>query len=179
MAEGFWQLIFQITQYLSHDLLGGPRLIKRATVICIHKALTLPVLIAMIYLNDTWHSTALVYAGLHGGYGITWCIKDRVFPDPSFEKYITVPAVVANLSVMTLFFWTGPYLMITRHAQQSPIAVCGGITLFMVGHMLMMGSDAQKYFMLRRARTSSPTASLRSCGTPTTSARSWSNPRLR
>ena len=79
----------RLRDHLSDDLFGGPRLLKAAWVINLQKAGTLPFVLALMWAYDCWTATAWTYAALHGSYGLCWLLKDRIFPDPSWEKKIT------------------------------------------------------------------------------------------
>ena len=67
--------------YLSEDAFGGPKVLKLSWVINAQKGGTLPFVLALMALTDTWTATAWTYLALHGSYGLIWLLKDRVMPD--------------------------------------------------------------------------------------------------
>jgi protein-S-isoprenylcysteine O-methyltransferase Ste14 len=142
--------------HLSQDLLGGPKLIKLAWVINLHKFLTVFV-VALLMIRFNNHSAAAwVYMALHGTYGFCWLLKHVVFRDPKWETRVTFGGAAATFILLALY-WVAPYLLISdvlgpnRPAPpQWLIAVC--IALFTVGLMIMIASDCQKQFTLRDRR---------------------------
>jgi len=57
----------------------------------------------MVYFNN-FSLGAWMYMTLHGSYGLLWIAKGMVFPDQSFEIYVSISAMVmAWLGVL------GPY----------------------------------------------------------------------
>ena len=48
----------------------------------------------------------LMYASLHGSYGILWCIKHFTFPDSTFDQKVTITCAIL-IWVLVL----GPYMI--------------------------------------------------------------------
>lgn len=124
----------------------GGEFIKIAWSINTQKAL-IPFLclILMVYFNN-WSTGMWVYTALHGSYGMLWILKDRTFPDASFEQYISISTCIF-VWIVTL----GPYTLIPytiaarwHEAAQEPSneRVFSAIILYAVGSILMHGADA-------------------------------------
>ena len=78
------------TDYLSSDFLGGPRPWKFAWVINFQKGGTFVFLGLLMALYGNTSVAAWVYLALHGTYGLVWLLKDMAFPDPNWQKRITI-----------------------------------------------------------------------------------------
>ena len=137
--------------YLSGDLFGGPR-VKAAWVINLQKGGTLPFVLALMWRFDCWTPTAWTYAALHGSYGLCWLLKDAAFPDPSWEKKVTL-AGAFNMWVLVLgLYWAAPVLIVTQRLEAPAWLLFVATLVYVMGVVLMMGSDAQKYFTLKAKR---------------------------
>ncbi len=153
-APGWARTIDAFNTYLSQDLLGGPKLIKMAWVINLHKFLTaFIVALLMIGFNNT-STAAWVYMALHGAYGLCWLLKHVAFRDPKWDTKVTIGGALALFLLLALY-WVAPYLLISR-ASGLPappnwlIAFC--IALFTVGLTIMVASDCQKQYTLKYRR---------------------------
>lgn len=142
----------KLRDHLSDDLFGGPKLLKASWVINAQKGGTLPFVLALMWLTDCWTATAWTYAALHGSYGLCWLLKDRVFPDPNWEKRVTFGGAFVMWALVLGLYWAAPVLIVTSRAEASPGLRAAATLLYALGVVLMMGSDAQKYFTLRARR---------------------------
>ncbi len=88
-APKWARTINAVNTRLSQDLLGGPRLIKMAWVINLHKFLTVFVVALLMVRFDNYSTAAWVYMALHGSYGFCWLLKHAVFRDPKWETRVT------------------------------------------------------------------------------------------
>ena len=146
-----------LSDYLSHDLLGGPRPWKLAWVINFQKAGTFVFLgLLMAYYGNT-STAAWVYLALHGSYGLVWILKDVAFPDPNWQVRVTVPASFAVFATVLGWYWAFGWLLISGTVQPDyplPDAAwyCLCISLCILGSAIMIAADAQKYFTLRVRR---------------------------
>lgn len=144
--------LHRVTNQSALGFLGGPRPLRLGTLISVQKGATGPFVLGLMWVYGTWTAAAWTYLALHGGYGVCWLIKDRVFPDPRWEVRITVGgAALALVSVLGLY-WVLPWLLVSgaagppeRPAWLLAVAVSGHT----VGLALMLGADAQRYFTLR------------------------------
>lgn len=143
-------------KYMSEDCLGGPRLIKMASVINFQKGMTVLWVAALMWHFQNFSAAAWTYLALHGSYGIIWLMKDRLFPDPNWEKRTTF-AGAFNMWAMVLGpYWVAPFLLISNvlgPRPETPTWLLGtaGFT-YAIGLVLMTGADAQKYFTLKVKR---------------------------
>jgi protein-S-isoprenylcysteine O-methyltransferase Ste14 len=147
----------KFTDYLSKDFLGGPRPWKFAWIINFQKGGSFFFFGFLIWYYQNTSTAAWVYLALHGGYGLVWLMKDLTFPDPNWQIKITIGAGInAFLAVLGLY-WVFGWLLISRTSQPVyplPEAVwftlC--ISLCLLGSVIMIAADAQKFFTLRLQR---------------------------
>jgi protein-S-isoprenylcysteine O-methyltransferase Ste14 len=150
--------IDQFNRWLLHDLGGGPRPLKFSWVINFQKAGTFPVLgLMMLYYKDrtpaATSTAAFVYLALHGAYGLAWWIKDLAFPDPNWQVRITLPA--SFLTALSLsVYWAFGWLLISgtsaaRYPLDAGLWYCLCISVCLIGCVVMIAADAQKYFTLK------------------------------
>ena len=59
--------------------------VRVGDVIDLHKALVIPVVLALMVYYQNWSTDAFVYLTMHGSYSIMWLIKQRTFRDQRFE----------------------------------------------------------------------------------------------
>ncbi len=156
-APAWAQAMRRFTDYLSKDFLGGPRPWKFAWVINFQKAGSFFFFAYLMwhYQNNT--TAAWVYLALHGSYGLVWIIKDVSFPDPNWQMKITIGGGInAFVSVLGLYWLIG-WLLISGTSQPTyplPDVAWFGlcITLCILGSVIMIAADAQKYYTLRLQR---------------------------
>jgi protein-S-isoprenylcysteine O-methyltransferase Ste14 len=146
--------IHKSTTYLSHDFLGGPRLLKFNWVINFQKGMTIFWVLGLMLVYDNFTPQAWVYLALHGSYGIIWIFKDVTFPDSKWQTRITFGG--AAMAVMAVLgpYWVAPYLLISAILGESHSAVgwfglSSAIFIYALGLTLMLTADAQKYFTLK------------------------------
>ncbi|MEI6734913.1 MAG: DUF1295 domain-containing protein [Comamonadaceae bacterium] len=147
----------KFTDYLSKDFLGGPRPWKFAWIINFQKGGSFFFFGFLIWYYQNTSTAAWVYLALHGGYGLVWLMKDLAFPDPNWQIKITIGAGInAFLGVLGLY-WVFGWLLISRTSQPVyPLpeavwfALC--ISLCLIGSVIMIAADAQKFFTLRIQR---------------------------
>lgn len=144
----------RLQTYLSQDFLGGPRLLKLSTLINFQKGGTLPFVLILMYWFNNYSTEAWVYAGLHGSYGICWLIKDRYFPDRRWEVKITLGGAFLSFALVLGLYWLFPLILISPwfHKEGFGLALwflglC--ILIHTLGVVIMMVSDAQKYYTLK------------------------------
>lgn len=145
------------SHYLSQDCLGGPRPWRLAWVINAQKAGTAAFVWALMVHYQNFSPAAWVYLALHGSYGAVWLLKDLCFPDRSWQARVTVMGGVNAFLGVLGWYWFIAYLLISRAATPSyPLpeaawfVVC--ISLCIVGSVLMIAADAQKFYTLRLQR---------------------------
>jgi protein-S-isoprenylcysteine O-methyltransferase Ste14 len=147
----------KFTDYLSKDFLGGPRPWKFAWIINFQKGGSFFFLGFLIWYYQNTSTAAWVYLALHGGYGLVWLIKDLTFPDPNWQIKITIGAGINAFAAVLGLYWVFGWLLISRSSQPVyPLpeavwfALC--ISLCLLGSVIMIAADAQKFFTLRLQR---------------------------
>lgn len=160
-VEKMWwplRLWCKTLNYLSSSLPGGPKCIKMAYVVNFQKCATVLVCAAMLKRSQNMSPTATMYTALHGGYGLCWLLKELVFPDPKWQQKITPTSAVAIFGAVLGPYWLMAYNAILRRdalgrfAHRSNVALAGAAIVCLLGLTLMVGADAQKYFVLQRQK---------------------------
>ena len=142
----------KMRDYLTDDFLGGPKIITLATAINLQKGSTLVFVLALMAVYDVWTPTAWTYFGLHGSYGLIWLLKEAIFPDPGWQKKVTIGGALNAWLFVLGPYWIAPWLIVTQRIEQPPVVLGAVIVLYALGVALMVGADAQKYFVLRARR---------------------------
>ena len=142
------------TNWLTTDLGGGPRPFRFNQVIDFQKAGTPVFLLVLMWYYEEWGTREWVYFALHGGYGLVWLIKDLAFPDPAWQRRITIGAAAAAFAGVLGWYWLFGWLLISGVADAGyplPESAWYGLCtlLCLLGCTIMTSADAQKYFMLR------------------------------
>jgi protein-S-isoprenylcysteine O-methyltransferase Ste14 len=156
-APGWAISLNRITQYMVSDFGGGPRPWKFAWVINFQKCGTFVFLGFLMWLYDNTSTTAWIYLALQGSYGLVWFIKDMAFPDPSWQKKITIAGGINAFLGVLGWYWVFGWLLISGVSTPDyPLsngawyALC--ISLCIIGCTIMIAADAQKFFTLRAQR---------------------------
>jgi protein-S-isoprenylcysteine O-methyltransferase Ste14 len=142
----------KLRDHLAFDLFGGPRPLKAAWVINLQKGSTLFFVLTLMWRYDVWTPTAWTYAALHGSYGFAWVLKDRLFPDPNWERRTTLAGAVVMWGLALGLYWIAPVIVVTQHVEVPAWGLALATLTYAMGLVLMMGSDAQKFFTLRVRR---------------------------
>lgn len=124
---------------------------KQAHAIDAHKAMTVPVLLTLMAVYESWGLGAWVYLGLHGTYGIMWVVKSYTYPDPNWESRVPIWKGIGVWLVLAAY-WVPGWLVISRHVEPPPWIVAIAVAAMSFGTMLHFGSDAQKYYVLKARR---------------------------
>ncbi|MEE4173444.1 MAG: DUF1295 domain-containing protein [Xanthomonadales bacterium] len=147
----------RLNQWASQDLGGGPRPWKLAWVVNFQKAGTFVFLGLLMAWYGNTTTAAWIYLALHGSYGIVWIIKDLAFPDPAWQQRVTIGGgIMAFLAVLGWYWVFGWLLISSGEIPAYPLpanawyALC--ISLCVIGCVIMVAADAQKYFTLRVQR---------------------------
>lgn len=152
-----WAIKFvAFNSYLTQDLFGGPKVLKMAWVINLHKALIIPVVGFLMVHFDNHSTAAWVYLGLHGSYGVCWLVKHAVFRDSRWEARATY-AGAAFTFLLLATYWVAPFLLISEvlgaERLPPPTWLLGvSVGLFVVGITTMEISDCQKHYALKARR---------------------------
>ncbi len=142
----------QLRTYLSEDFLGGPRALKLNWVINFQKGGTLPFVLGLMVLTDTWTVTAWTYLALHGSYGLIWLLKDAVIPDARWQRRITFGGAFMSFALVLGPYWLAPILLVADDTEQPPWLLACATIAYALGVVLMMASDGQKHYTLQLRR---------------------------
>lgn len=138
-----------IRDHLSDDLFGGPKLLKASWVINAQKGGTFFFVLALMWHFECWTPTAWTYAALHGSYGLCWLLKDAVFPDPNWNKRVTFASAVMMWVGALGLYWVAPVIIVVQRVDAPLWLLCAASITYVLGVVVMMGSDAQKFFTLK------------------------------
>jgi len=142
------------TDRLTTDFGGGPRPWRFNQVINFQKAGTPILLLVLMTIYSAWSVREWLYFALHGGYGLVWLIKDLAFPDPAWQRRITIGGALMSFAGVLGWYWVFGWLLVSGTADAAyPIAApawFGLCTLLcLIGCVIMIAADAQKFFTLR------------------------------
>ncbi|MEA5534963.1 DUF1295 domain-containing protein [Crocosphaera sp. XPORK-15E] len=114
----------------------------------LHKALTLFVILGLMFLYQNFSIAAWVYLAIHGSYGILWLLKDKIYPDKSWEEEISIGVGIFTFLLLILY-WVAPFILISQNVEASPPLIAVVIAMNLLGVFLHYSSDAQKYYTLK------------------------------
>jgi protein-S-isoprenylcysteine O-methyltransferase Ste14 len=114
-----------------------------------HKLATGLATLGLMAAYDAWdNTTAWLYLGLHGGYGVLWALKSRTFPDAQWEAPCGVPWGLTIWGALSLY-WVSPWLITSRDLTAPPWLVGLATLTFTLGVFLHFASDMQKHMHLQ------------------------------
>jgi protein-S-isoprenylcysteine O-methyltransferase Ste14 len=156
-APAWAATIGRLNAHGMYDLGGGPRPWKLAWVIDFQKTGTFPLLGLLIAWYHNTSTAAWVYLAMHGSYGLVWMVKDLAFPDPSWQRKVTIASGLYVFFGVLVWYWAFGWLLISGASkpvyplpEHAWFALC--ISLCILGSTIMIAADAQKYFTLRVRR---------------------------
>lgn len=146
--------INKIINHLSHEFMGGPKFLRLNWVINFQKGTTLFWVLTLMWWHDNFSIQAWVYLVLHGSYGLIWMLKDSLFPDKRWQVGITFGGALMAVLLVLGPYWVAPYLLISSvlgdaHVGASQLWLFIAIFMYVVGLVLMLLADAQKFYTLR------------------------------
>lgn len=143
----------RLTNHAVHDFLGGPRPWKFAWVINFQKCGTFFFLGLLMWYYQNFSTQAWIYLAMQGSYGLVWFIKDMAFPDPAWQRKITIGGGANAFLGVLGWYWVFGWLLISGVSSPGyPLpngawyALC--TSLCILGSAIMVAADAQKYFTL-------------------------------
>ncbi len=113
----------------------------------LHKVLTAPVVLTMMFAYGNFTIAAWTYLALHGSYGIMWRYKSLTFPDRQWNEPVSTAYGVQLFAGLGLY-WLAPWLLISSGAEAPGWVVGLSVALCAFGTLLHYGADAQKHFVL-------------------------------
>ena len=135
---------------INTPLAFGPKIIKFNWLINAQKTGTIFIMFLLMKYYNNYSTGAWLYLSLHGTYGLLWFLKDMVFPDKSFQNYLTIiPAILVSLFLLS--YWLMGFEVMCGLGDQNPSGkkIFGCFFLFSFGNILMMCSDLQKFIVLK------------------------------
>lgn len=121
---------------------------KAKHFINLHKGLTFPFVLALMFIHQNFNLGAWVYLALHGTYGLLWLMKDHIYPDKQWEQEISVGVGIFGFISVGLY-WIAPLILISGGTEPPLPLVAAAISLNIIGVFLHYVSDAQKYYTLK------------------------------
>jgi steroid 5-alpha reductase family enzyme len=122
---------------------------KTIDAINLHKALVIPVVVALMIVYQNFSTPAFVYLALHGTYSVLWLIKEATYPDRRFQERVPVWVGLVFIFLPLGLYYIAPYILISRGVSPPPAVIGAAVSLTMLGVFLHYVSDAQKYYTLR------------------------------
>ena len=121
------------------------------TVINAFKGATMFWIMFLMYKYGNYCTGMYLYLFLHGSYGIFWILKDIIFPDGRFNKVVSL----GSLTTATLFLWLYWLIPVPLAAglgisEPSKPRIIFLVSLYVIGLVLMLGSDYQKYVAIKK-----------------------------
>ncbi len=113
-----------------------------------HKGITALFVLACIGYYDQWqNATAWIYLALHGGYGLMWVLKSRIFGDSNWEQSCTLGYGMVIWASLSLY-WIGGW-MICAYGIDVPVWYLAACTLMWgLGVFFHFAADMQKHATL-------------------------------
>jgi len=147
----------QSIHYLSHDFLGGPRIMNFNWVINLQKGLTFFWVLGLMVYFHHYTTQSWVYLALHGSYGFIWVMKDIVFPDSKWQTKITFGSGLIALLLVLGPYWVAPYLLISpvlgeAHVGATWVGLTVAMFVYILGLAIMVAADTQKYYTLKHQK---------------------------
>ncbi|MEG5063375.1 DUF1295 domain-containing protein [Microcoleus sp. B3-A4] len=121
---------------------------KTKHFINLHKGLSFPFILTLMFIYQNFNLGAWVYLALHGTYGLLWLLKDQIYPDKQWEQEISVGMGIFGFVVVSLY-WVAPFILISSGSQPPLPLVAAAISLNIIGVFLHYTADAQKYYTLK------------------------------
>lgn len=118
----------------------------------LHKGGMFFYVLALMLYYDNFTTGAYLYLTMHGSYGMFWILKDMVFPDPGFYAPVSLGSFLMPFPVALIPYMLPAYWMISSFTQVSNERMFACLMIYMVGLILVMLTDAQKYLVLRERK---------------------------
>lgn len=147
-CEGLLLRVHSIILWIITELPPGARRFRVKHAINLHKACCTAAVAALMLANGDGSEAAYVYLAMHGSYGLTWLLKDRTFPDASWEMPATAASAAALWCLMGLF-WIAPALLTACERKPAAPVLGLAVGMYALGMFLLHSSDSQKHWTLK------------------------------
>jgi len=105
----------------------------------------IPVTLVLIAAYDAWSTSLIwVYLGLHGTYTLCWLMKSRLFPDRTWEQYVSAQRGLYTFFGVSLYLVV-PWLIVSGNSGTPEpwfVGLCVALTVF--GVFWHFAADMQK-----------------------------------
>lgn len=138
--------------YLCYES-GGPRLLKIRHLANFFKGTTFLWVFMLMNYFESYIPAMFLYLLLHGSYGILWVIKDIWFPDELFNREASHVSLLAGTTLLASY-WMIPVPLAAGYGVTYPSAtrMISLMVMYLLGLILMLGSDYQKSVALSRRK---------------------------
>lgn len=114
-----------------------------------HKVATAFAILALMQWTGNWNNTtAWVYFGLHGAYGVLWFLKSRIFGDRQWERSASLWYGLVIWFALT-GYWVAPYIILTQNFEAPAWFLGIAIFTFTIGVFFHFTADMQKHVALK------------------------------
>jgi len=138
-----------LSNWLGTSIPPGPKCTTTRVITNIQKCGTGAFVLACMYKFDNWSLTPYVYLSLHGTYGLVWLLKECLFPDPQWQRKITIPSSLFSFFSVLGPYWLAGYFTVKNGVELTPLEICCCVTVHTLGIVFMMGADCQKFYTLK------------------------------
>lgn len=114
-----------------------------------HKGLSGVVVLLLMVAFDDYSTTAWLYFALHGFYGVSWLLKDRLYPDPKWAQSATLGSAVVTFVALSLY-WLPGLLVVRADAEPGTPVIVVALVVYLSGLLLHHVADAHKYYALEQ-----------------------------
>lgn len=83
-----------LVDFITYELPPGPPVLPQNLYINLHKCGMAVYLFSMMFYFNNFSLGAWIYLTLHGSYGVLWMLKYFAYPDPSFQRNVTVVSFI-------------------------------------------------------------------------------------
>lgn len=115
----------------------------------LHKALVIPIVVALMWWFANTSVEMFIYLALHGTYSLLWLLKQAWYPDKRFEVVRPVWISILFVFLPLAGYYLAPYLLASGHVSLPAPLLAAIISLYVFGIFFHYVSDAQKFFTLR------------------------------
>lgn len=104
----------------------------------------------LLSINPQTNPLQFCYAALHGGYGLTWLIKDFYYPDKTFLQKDTIETL-ACIVVVLIAYWYMAFstFFLLEYSSQQNERIFWATLLTLLGSVIMAVSDVHKNIILK------------------------------
>lgn len=114
-----------------------------------HKVATAAAILLLMHWTGNWNNTtAWVYFGLHGAYGVLWMLKSRIFGDKQWDQPTSLWYGIVIWLALT-GYWTAPYLILTTDFEAPAWFLGLAVFCNVLGVFFHFTADMQKHVQLR------------------------------